>query len=122
MNFDNQPEIEISGFMSSELAELTKFSCLFLGHSFVCRFAEWLSSSKNPFGTNLCIDALSSIQCLTGYTIPSLHKTLSMDYNALAHADIIIIDIGGNDLTEPNFLFIKQACWSIQLFSFNSRT
>ncbi len=96
----DKDEIELTGVMSAELRELCKINCLFIGHSFVKHFCTWMYSFNNPFGKNLSLDYIDSINFVTGYTIPSLYKALLHAHDKVERANIIILDIGGNDLTD----------------------
>ena len=49
---------------------------------------------------NLSLDYTHSINFMIGYTIPSLNKALLHSHDKVARANIIIVDIGGNDLTD----------------------
>ena len=93
----DKDEIKLTGVMSAELRELCKINCLFVGHSFVKNLCTWMYSSNNPLGKNLSLDYIDSINFLIGYTIHSLYKALLHAHDKVVRANIIILDIGGND-------------------------
>ncbi len=94
-------EIDIFGTMSHEIQVLCSDSrkVMFVGHSFVKRFRDWLLSAKNPFGANLVIAWLST-NFLVGLTIPQLYREVQGSCNQIGMSSQIIIDVGGNDLTD----------------------
>lgn len=99
-SIQEQDVIELTGVSCPELEEGSKLCCLFLGHSYISRLEHWLRSSKNPFGLNLALDCVLKCKFLSGITIPVLNRLINRSKSTISNVELILLDIGGNDLTE----------------------
>ena len=119
-------DIELFGCAGS-FRELRELHCLFIGHSYFTHLHNWLTTAANNFYPNFGIDRIYKYSWLTypGETIRSC-KNLILQSPLLASADIIFIDIAGNDLDDHSvdektliytlISFVKE----IRLFSPNA--
>jgi lysophospholipase L1-like esterase len=100
---DNDDYVDLEGVMGPEFPELCdKFNdCVFIGHSFVRQFKDWLQSAKNPFGNQLCLRSVNGLEFLIAYTVPQMYKLISTgSRNLISGAKTVVVDIGGNDLSD----------------------
>ncbi len=93
-------ELELHGCDDLPIEPL-QLTCLLIGHSFISRLKKWLRTPSNPFHLGLGISNIFNYAWLEfpGGSIAANSDTI-FNSSLLPVANIIVLDLAGNDLDE----------------------
>ena len=104
--------------VTRSVKELRSLHCLFVGHNYLAHLNSWLTSAANCFHPDLGIVRIGSYTSLTypGDSMIMCKDTILYSF-ALQTANIIVLDLAGNDLDDRSINPIFLVHWLISFLN-----